>query len=59
VRVSKLGTVHEVQPHQCSVERDDLLSAPAGCTISVTSQDAIGLLGHIGTLLANVQPADS
>jgi len=29
--------------------------APAGCTISDTSQDAVGLLGHLGTLLAHVQ----
>ena len=31
------------------------LPAPAGHTISDTSQDAIGLLGHVGTLLAHVQ----
>ncbi|KAK4825891.1 hypothetical protein QYF61_003247 [Mycteria americana] len=30
---------------------------PAGHTISDTSQDAIGLLGHRGTLLAHIQPA--
>ena len=30
---------------------------PAGHTIPDTSQDAIGLLGHLGTLLAHVQPA--
>ena len=35
---------------------DKYLPAPAGYTISGTSQDAIGLLGHLGTLLAHVQP---
>ena len=29
--------------------------APAGDTISDTSQDAIGLLGHLGILMAHVQ----
>ena len=28
--------------------------APASNTISYTSQDAIGLLGHLGTLLAHI-----
>ena len=32
---------------------DDPLPTPAGCTISDASQDAIGLLGHLGTLLAH------
>lgn len=30
---------------------------PAGRTISDAGQDAIGLLGHLSTLLARVQPA--
>ena len=30
--------------------------SPAHHTISDTSQDAIGLLGHLGTLLAHIQP---
>jgi len=38
---------------------DQSPAAPAGCTISDTSQDAVGLLGHLGTLLAHVQPAGS
>ena len=29
---------------------------PAGHAISDTSQDGVGLLGHLGTLLAHVQP---
>ena len=43
-----------MQPHQGSVWGDDHLSAPAGYIISDTSQDAISLLGHLGTLLAHV-----
>ena len=31
------------------------ITSLAGNTISDTSQDAIGLLGHLGTLLAHVQ----
>ncbi|KAK4825734.1 hypothetical protein QYF61_002173 [Mycteria americana] len=30
---------------------------PAGHTISDTSQDAVGFLGHLGTLLAHIEPA--
>ncbi|GAB0205879.1 hypothetical protein GRJ2_003053500 [Grus japonensis] len=32
------------------------LSGPAGHAIPDTSQDAVGLLGHLGTLLAHAQP---
>ena len=56
VRGPKLNTAFEVQPHQRCVQRDDYLPAPAGSTISDTSQGAIGLLGHLGTLLAHIQP---
>ncbi|KAK4818760.1 hypothetical protein QYF61_018932 [Mycteria americana] len=42
----KLNTVFEVRPHH-----------PAGHTISDTSQDAIGFLGHLGTLPAHIQVA--
>ncbi|KAK4811651.1 hypothetical protein QYF61_022744 [Mycteria americana] len=55
VRGPKLNTVFEVQPHQCRVQGDDHFPAPAGHTISDTSQDAICLLGHLGTLLAHIQ----
>ena len=34
---------------------DNHLPGPAGHTTSDTTQDAIGLLGHVGTLLAHVQ----
>ncbi|KAK4824303.1 LOW QUALITY PROTEIN: hypothetical protein QYF61_013048 [Mycteria americana] len=51
----KLNTVFEVRPHQC--RGDNHFPTPAGHTISDTSQDAIGLLGHLGTLLAHIQPA--
>ena len=51
----KLDTVLEVWPHQCSVQRNNYFPAPAGNTVSDASQDAICLLGHLGTLLAHVQ----
>ncbi|KAK4825916.1 hypothetical protein QYF61_003411 [Mycteria americana] len=53
----KLNTVFEVRPHQCRVQGDNHFPSPAGHKISDTSQDAIGLLGHLGTLLAHIQPA--
>ena len=51
-----MNTVLQVQPHQCRAQGQDHLPAPAGHTIPDTSQDANGLLGHLGTLLAHVQP---
>ncbi|KAK4817894.1 hypothetical protein QYF61_002063 [Mycteria americana] len=57
VRGPKLNTVFEVQPHQCQVQGHDHFPGPAGHTISDTSQDAVGLFGHLGRLLAHVQPA--
>ncbi|KAK4814520.1 hypothetical protein QYF61_021621 [Mycteria americana] len=36
---------------------DDHCPTPAGHTIADTSQDAVGLLGHLGTLLAHIQAA--
>jgi len=57
VRGPKLNTVLEVHPHQCRVQGHDPLPTPAGHTVPDTSQDAVGLLGHLGTLLAHVQPA--
>ncbi|KAK4824378.1 hypothetical protein QYF61_014038 [Mycteria americana] len=53
----KLNTVFQVRPHQCRVQGHDHFPSPAGHTISDTSQDAIGLLGYLGTLLAHIQPA--
>ncbi|KAK4825114.1 LOW QUALITY PROTEIN: hypothetical protein QYF61_024005, partial [Mycteria americana] len=53
----KLNTVFEVRPHQCRVQGDNHFPTPAGHTISDTGQDAIGLLGHLGTLLAHIQVA--
>ncbi|KAK4825953.1 LOW QUALITY PROTEIN: hypothetical protein QYF61_003471 [Mycteria americana] len=57
VRGPKLNTVFEVQPHQCQVQGDNHFPSPAGHGISDTSQDAIGLLGHLVTLLACIQSA--
>ncbi|KAK4811237.1 hypothetical protein QYF61_022134 [Mycteria americana] len=53
VRGPKLNTVFEVQPHQCRVQGHNHFPSPAGHTIFDTSQDAIGFLGHLGTLLAH------
>ncbi|KAK4814248.1 hypothetical protein QYF61_012744, partial [Mycteria americana] len=57
VRGPKLNTVFEVRPHQCQVQGHDHFPSPAGHTIPDTSQDAIGFLGHLGTLLAHIQAA--
>ncbi|KAK4827586.1 hypothetical protein QYF61_019488, partial [Mycteria americana] len=53
----KLNTGFEVRPHQCRVQGHDHFPSPAGHAIFDTSQDAIGFLGHPGTLLAHIQPA--
>ncbi|KAK4817645.1 hypothetical protein QYF61_023235 [Mycteria americana] len=52
----KLNTAFEVRPHQCRVQGDHHFPSPAGHAIFDTSQDAIGFLGHLGTLLAHIQP---
>jgi len=57
VKGSKLNTVLEVRPHKCQAQGHHHLPTPAGHTIPDPSQDAIGLLGHLGILLAHVQPA--
>ncbi|KAK4819252.1 hypothetical protein QYF61_000463 [Mycteria americana] len=57
VRGPKLNTAFEVRPHQCQVQGHDHFPTPAGHAIFDTSQDAIGFLGHLGTLLAHIQPA--
>ncbi|KAK4819185.1 hypothetical protein QYF61_026659 [Mycteria americana] len=53
----KLNTGFEVQPHQCRVQGHDHCPSPAGHAIFDTSQDAIGFLGRLGTLLAHIQAA--
>ncbi|KAK4812678.1 LOW QUALITY PROTEIN: hypothetical protein QYF61_012188 [Mycteria americana] len=53
----KLNTVFEVWPHQCRVQGHNHFPSPAGHAILDTSQDAIGFLGHLGTLLAHIQVA--
>ncbi|RMC22033.1 hypothetical protein DUI87_02904 [Hirundo rustica rustica] len=57
LRGPELETIFKVWPDQCHVQGKYDLPAPAGHTIPDTGQDAIGLLGHLGTLLAHVQPA--
>ncbi|KAK4824175.1 LOW QUALITY PROTEIN: hypothetical protein QYF61_011472, partial [Mycteria americana] len=53
----KLNTGFEVRPHQCRVQGHDHFPTPAGHAIFNTSQDAIGFLGYLGTLLAHIQAA--
>ncbi|KAK4832223.1 hypothetical protein QYF61_021070 [Mycteria americana] len=53
----KLNSGFEVRPHQCRVQGHDHFPSPAGHAIFDTSQDAIGFLGHLGTLLAHIQAA--
>ncbi|KAK4807436.1 hypothetical protein QYF61_001987, partial [Mycteria americana] len=57
VRGPALNTAFEVRPHQCPVQGHGHCPAPAGHTTSDTSQDATGLLGHLGPLLAHIQAA--
>ncbi|GAB0187963.1 hypothetical protein GRJ2_001261600 [Grus japonensis] len=57
VRGPKLNTALKEQPHQSRVWGDNHFPGPAGHTVSDTSQDALGLLGYLGTLLAHVQLA--
>ncbi|KAJ7419849.1 hypothetical protein WISP_51875 [Willisornis vidua] len=53
----KLNIGFKMWPHQCQVQRGNHFPSPAGHTIPDSSEDATGLLGHLGTLLAHVQPA--
>ncbi|KAK4828375.1 hypothetical protein QYF61_026113 [Mycteria americana] len=53
----KLNTVFEVRPHQCRVQGHNHCPSPSGHAIFDTSQDAIGFLGRLGTLLAHIQAA--
>ncbi|KAK4825703.1 hypothetical protein QYF61_001526 [Mycteria americana] len=57
VRGPTLNTAFEVRPHQCRAQGHGHCPAPAGHTIADTSQDAVGFLGHLGTLPAHVQAA--
>ncbi|KAK4813348.1 hypothetical protein QYF61_026644 [Mycteria americana] len=52
-----LNTVFEVWPHQCQAQGDNHFPSPAGHITPDTSQDAIGFLGHLGTLQAHTHPA--
>ncbi|RMC20071.1 hypothetical protein DUI87_00917 [Hirundo rustica rustica] len=51
----ELDTILKVWPDQCRVQGKYDLPTPAGHTMPDTGQDAIGPLGHQGTLLAHVQ----
>ena len=52
-----MSTAVEVRPHQCQAQGDNPFPRPAGHAISDTSQDAVGLLGHLGILPAHIQLA--
>jgi len=52
LRGPKLNTALEVWPLHCRVQGHDHCPALAGHTMPDTSQDAVGLLGYLGTLLA-------
>ena len=59
VRRLKLNTAYKTWSNQCCLQGHNNLCHPAGHSISDTGQDAIGLLGCLGTLLAHVySPAD-
>ena len=49
----ELDTVLQVRPDQSSVEEEDHLCSPASHTPFNALQDAIGLFGYEGTLLAH------
>ncbi|RMC17992.1 hypothetical protein DUI87_04868 [Hirundo rustica rustica] len=55
LRGPELDTTLKVWPDQCRVQGKNDLPAPSGHTIPDPGQDAIGPLGHLGTLLAHVQ----
>ncbi|PKU38718.1 rna-directed dna polymerase from mobile element jockey- hypothetical protein [Limosa lapponica baueri] len=52
----ELDTVLQMWPQQGRVEGEDNLPQPPGDTFLNASQDAIGLLGHKGTLLTHGHP---
>ncbi|RMC22279.1 hypothetical protein DUI87_00590 [Hirundo rustica rustica] len=54
LRGPELDTALKVWSDQCRVQGKNELPAPAGHTIPDPGQDAIGPLGHLGTLLAHV-----
>ncbi|RMC19236.1 hypothetical protein DUI87_03842 [Hirundo rustica rustica] len=55
LRGPELDTALKVWPHQCRVQGQNELPAPAGHAIPDPGQDAPGPIGHLGTLLAHVQ----
>ncbi|KAJ7427594.1 Contactin-associated protein-like 3 [Willisornis vidua] len=61
VRSPELDTVLDGMgwPCECHINGHNHFPGPAACTVSDTNQDATGLLGHLGTLLAHVHLAVS
>lgn len=56
VRDSELSTVPKVRSHQYCIQKKKHFPSSLGLTNSNASQDASGLLGHLGPLLAHVSP---
>ena len=57
VRGPKLNTVIKVQSHQCPRQGNNHFPSPAGHAFSDKTQEAIGLLRHLDTLVVHVQLA--
>jgi len=57
LRGAELDTVLQMWSHQDRVEQEESLSQFTNHTPSNTPQDAIGFLGHKGTVLAHGNPA--
>jgi len=57
LRSPELDTIFQMQSHQGSVKREENQSRPTNHTSSNTPQDATGLLGQKGTVLAHDYPA--
>ncbi|KAJ7413846.1 hypothetical protein WISP_88023 [Willisornis vidua] len=51
----EVDTALEEQHHQCRVQGKSHFPGPVGHTVPHAGQDAIGLSGHLGKLLAHVQ----
>jgi len=52
----KVKLFFKVRPHRGPVQGDDPYPAAAGHTISATSREAVGLLGHLGARPAHTHP---
>ncbi|RMB88133.1 hypothetical protein DUI87_35494 [Hirundo rustica rustica] len=53
----EMDTALEVWPHPCPAREDNPCPAPGGHTVPDPGQVPLAILGHLGTLMATVQPA--